>query len=412
MNPASKPTVGEAEQAAKAIKRLNAGCGWFGLAFIIAAVATAYYQPIGLIALFVILIWFSGYHDRRCEPNWRILRDFARNRNWFLAVGTELRHVPDYYRRKRFYSEPRLIEGGSIVARVLSGDFSMQPAPPSGEVPRSSPSFSGTTTGRSGGSSGRSNLGPPNSDIEKHSLEQERRREQQRLRVDEERRQEQERHRIEEEQRQEEERKRAEEEERSREEERKRLEEEKRRVEQEKRRAEELRRLLEEPRFELLIDGAWAGPFSVKEIWRKIQDGNVNLTDYAIEISTRNTRQLIQFSELTVLFTELSVSNSVKRMKQHTRTKKERDECIKFHGTLCAVCGFSFEQNFGEIGKDYIEVHHLKPVAQFASLPVRIVNPIADLRPVCANCHRMLHMRNPPLSVEELIEIRYRQSAK
>jgi hypothetical protein len=413
MNPASKPTVDEAEQAAKAIKRLNAGCGLFGLVFIIAAATAAYYQPLCLIGLFVILIWFAGYHDRRCEPNWRILRDFARNRNWFLPVGTELRHVPDYYRRKRFYSEPRLIEGSSIVARVLSGDFSMLPAPPSGEVPRSSPSFSGAATGRSGGSSGRSNPGPLNSDIEKRSLEEERRREQQRLRIDEERRQERERLRIEEEHRQEEERKRVADEERRREEERIRAEEEeKRRVEEEKKRAEELRRRLEEPRFELFIDGAWAGPFSVKEIWSKIQDGKVSLTDYAIDRVTGATSQLVQFPELTALFTELAVSTSVKIMKQHKRTKKERDECIKFHGTICAVCGFSFEQEFGEIGKDYIEVHHLKPVAQYASSRVRIVNPIADLRPVCANCHRMLHMRNPPLSVEELIEIRSRQCSK
>lgn len=251
------------------------------------------------------------------------------------------------------------------------------------------------------------------SDIGERSVEEERRREQQRLRIDEERRQERERLRIEEEHRQEEERKRAAEEERRREEERKRAEEEeKRRVEEEKKRAEELRRRLEEPRFELFIDGAWAGPFSVKEIWRKIQDGKVNLTDYAIDKATGAISQLVQFPELTALFTELAVSNSVKIMKQYKRTKKERDECIKFHGTICAVCGFSFEQEFGEIGKDYIEVHHLKPVAQFASSPVRIVNPIADLRPVCANCHRMLHMRNPPLSVEELIEIRSRQPGK
>ncbi|MGV3660813.1 MAG: HNH endonuclease [Prosthecobacter sp.] len=413
MNFVAKPTVSEAVEAAGAIKRLNAGCGWLATVTVILALVLVYYQPLGLIAIFVILVWFAGYHEKKCEPNWKILREFARNRNWFLPVGTELRHVPNHYRRKRFYSEPRLIEGGSIVARVLSGDFSIQPAPPSGEVPRTSPSFSGATTSRGGGSSGRSNQSPLDSHIEKHRVEEERRLEQQRLRIDEERRQERERFRIEEERRLEEERKRAAEEERRREEERKRVEEEeKRRVEEEKRRAEELRRCLEEPRFELFIDGAWAGPFSVKEIWRKIQDGKVNLTDYAIDKATGTISPLIQFSELTALFTELAVSNSVKIIKQYKRTKKERDECINFHGTICAVCGFSFEQEFGEIGKDYIEVHHLKPVAQFASSPVRIVNPIADLRPVCANCHRMLHMRNPPLSVEELIEIRSRQSSK
>jgi hypothetical protein len=155
MNSAAKPTISEAVEAAGAIKRLNAGCGWFALVIVIVAAALLYYQPLGLIALFVILLWFAGYHERKCEPNWRTLRDFAKNRNWFLAVRTELRNVPGYYRRKRFYSEPVLIAGGAIVERVLSGDFSMQPAPPRGEVPRSSPSFSGSTTRRGGSESGR-----------------------------------------------------------------------------------------------------------------------------------------------------------------------------------------------------------------------------------------------------------------
>jgi hypothetical protein len=412
MNSAVNPTNNEAVQAARALQKLHTGSGWFFVLFIIGALATMYYQPLGLIAFIVVLSLFANYHANKHEPNWRVLQVFARNRNWFLPVGTELREVPGHYRRKRFYSQPLLIAESEIVTRVLSGDFSSQPAPPFGEVPRNSPSFSGGTRVRDGSGGGRA-VQNTKAETEGVNELEKRRLEQQRLRIDEERRQERERLRIEEEHRQEEERKRAAEEERRREEERIRAEEEeKRRVEEEKKRAEELRRRLEEPRFELFIDGAWAGPFSVKEIWSKIQDGKVSLTDYAIDRATGATSQLVQFPELTALFTELAVSTSVKIMKQHKRTKKERDECIKFHGTICAVCGFSFEQEFGEIGKDYIEVHHLKPVAQYASSRVRIVNPIADLRPVCANCHRMLHMRNPPLSVEELIEIRSRQSGK
>lgn len=410
MNSDANPTNDDAVQAARAIRRLNTGCGWFAVLFILGALALIYYQPLGLIVLFLVLVWFASYDEKKREPNLRVLQGFARNRNWFLPVRTELRKVPGHYRRKRFYSQPLLIAESEIVARVLSGDFSSQPAPPFGEVPRNSPSFSGGTRVRDSDGGGRA-LQNTKAETEGANELEKRRLEQQRLRIDEELRQDQEKLRIKEEQRQEEERKRAAEEERRREEERMRAEEEeKRRVEEEKKRAEELRRRLEEPRFELFIDGAWGGPFSVKEIWSKIQDGKVSLTDYAIDRATGAISQLVQFPELTALFTELAVSTSVKIMKQYKRTKKERDECIKFYGTICAVCGFSFEQEFGELGKDYIEVHHLKPVAQYASSRVRIVNPIADLRPVCANCHRMLHMRNPPLSVEELIEIRLQQS--
>jgi len=30
------------------------------------------------------------------------------------------------------------------------------------------------------------------------------------------------------------------------------------------------------------------------------------------------------------------------------------------------------------------------------------VDPINDLRPVCPNCHAMLHRKKPPLTIEEL----------
>ena len=47
----------------------------------------------------------------------------------------------------------------------------------------------------------------------------------------------------------------------------------------------------------------------------------------------------------------------------------------------------NFEQVYGELGKDYIEVHHLHPVSQGE----RQVNPIEDLIPLCSNCHSMIH---------------------
>jgi 5-methylcytosine-specific restriction protein A len=55
---------------------------------------------------------------------------------------------------------------------------------------------------------------------------------------------------------------------------------------------------------------------------------------------------------------------------------------------------------FGDLGRNYIEVHHLKQIADAGG--EYTIDPIADLRPVCANCHRMLHKRRPALSIEEL----------
>lgn len=87
-------------------------------------------------------------------------------------------------------------------------------------------------------------------------------------------------------------------------------------------------------------------------------------------------------------------------IKNYDRCSRAREACILHHGFNCAVCGFSFKERYGDIGCDYIEVHHLTPISGKGGS--YLVDPIHDLRPVCANCHRMLHRRTPVLSIEEL----------
>ena len=85
----------------------------------------------------------------------------------------------------------------------------------------------------------------------------------------------------------------------------------------------------------------------------------------------------------------------------YERNPKARRDCIAHRGTSCVVCGFSFETVYGERGKDYIHVHHLKPLADVGE--EYEVDPIADLVPVCPNCHAMIH-KQPPCSIDELRE--------
>lgn len=87
--------------------------------------------------------------------------------------------------------------------------------------------------------------------------------------------------------------------------------------------------------------------------------------------------------------------------KTYDRSPLARQACIAHYGHTCCVCGFNFEAAYGQLGTNYIEVHHLKPVADIGR--EYLIDPIKDLRPVCANCHRMLHKQRPPLSVEELL---------
>ena len=65
----------------------------------------------------------------------------------------------------------------------------------------------------------------------------------------------------------------------------------------------------------------------------------------------------------------------------------------------CDVCGFSFVEAYGEHGEGYIEAHHTKPIA---TLKAGSKTKVSDLAKVCANCHRMIHVDNQCLELEEL----------
>jgi predicted restriction endonuclease len=87
----------------------------------------------------------------------------------------------------------------------------------------------------------------------------------------------------------------------------------------------------------------------------------------------------------------------------YERNNQARKECIEHFGMNCQVCGFNFKEKFGEIGKNFIHVHHKIEISTIGK--EYSVNPITDLIPVCPNCHSMLHKRKPAFSIDELKEI-------
>ncbi|WP_026836544.1 HNH endonuclease [Gillisia sp. JM1] len=70
---------------------------------------------------------------------------------------------------------------------------------------------------------------------------------------------------------------------------------------------------------------------------------------------------------------------------------------------FCQVCEFDFEQEYGEIGADFIEAHHTIPVSEMQ--PGHITK-IEDLAMLCPNCHRMAHKKRPWLKMTELKQLR------
>jgi putative restriction endonuclease len=58
------------------------------------------------------------------------------------------------------------------------------------------------------------------------------------------------------------------------------------------------------------------------------------------------------------------------------------------------LCGHTY----GELGEDFIEGHHTKPLSDLVGV---VETKVAEIALACSNCHRMLHWR-PDMAVEEL----------
>jgi hypothetical protein len=76
-----------------------------------------------------------------------------------------------------------------------------------------------------------------------------------------------------------------------------------------------------------------------------------------------------------------------------TRLKKEREYLF------CEACGFDFQAQYGTIGHDFIEAHHLKPISE---MKPGEKTQLEDVALVCSNCHRMLHRRRPWMTIVAL----------
>lgn len=84
----------------------------------------------------------------------------------------------------------------------------------------------------------------------------------------------------------------------------------------------------------------------------------------------------------------------------YERSQEARKACLDYWGTACSVCELDFGQSYGAESARCIHVHHLLPLSVLREQ--HVVNPVNDLRPVCPNCHTVLHTVEPPISITEL----------
>ena len=68
---------------------------------------------------------------------------------------------------------------------------------------------------------------------------------------------------------------------------------------------------------------------------------------------------------------------------------------------------FDFQKIYGDIafnkqGEAYIEAHHLTPLSDLPEGKSIQYNINDDFRVLCANCHKMVHRKNPQYTIDEL----------
>jgi 5-methylcytosine-specific restriction enzyme A len=86
--------------------------------------------------------------------------------------------------------------------------------------------------------------------------------------------------------------------------------------------------------------------------------------------------------------------------RRYERRPVNREICLSVRGRRCYCCNMDFGEVYGPSVDGHIEVHHIVPASGMGS--GYQLNPATDLVPLCSNCHSVVHLTNPPTSVEEV----------
>lgn len=136
----------------------------------------------------------------------------------------------------------------------------------------------------------------------------------------------------------------------------------------------------------------------VREIDEEIYDKIVNLSELSETDANLHLNDNDQGSDEALTSTEGAKKSRYTTV--YERDQRLRRMAIKIHGLSCVACGFNFERHYGEWGKGFVHVHHIKPVSETGET---VVNPKTDLTVLCANCHSMVHRKKSvTLTVEDL----------
>ena len=138
--------------------------------------------------------------------------------------------------------------------------------------------------------------------------------------------------------------------------------------------------------------------FGVREIKKNVYEKIRNLAD-----TEPFKKRAFRLPSLSGEFesTKKEGKKKVRFTTYYERNPLNRKKAIELHGLVCMACAFNFQEKYGNLGRGFIHVHHIRPVSEIGE--EAYLDPATDLVVVCANCHAMIHKnKDNTLSVEEI----------
>lgn len=161
------------------------------------------------------------------------------------------------------------------------------------------------------------------------------------------------------------------------------------------------------------------GYFSITDLGKQYLQDNLVFLEYILNNNFTSDdkkealkRVYIQKKRIEIFDENIIIKegNSVlQTSKTYNRSSKLRNIAVehftKDNRIICDACCFDFEEFYGEYGKGFIEIHHKKPIFKFENenIDKAIDLALANVIPVCSNCHRIIHRRKEyPLEIKTI----------
>ena len=142
------------------------------------------------------------------------------------------------------------------------------------------------------------------------------------------------------------------------------------------------------------------------------QSANVTaLADFPLDTSAPQFEDMGNGAEVVVIDENIVTEGqlSTRNVTYRTRSRQLRDAAIEHYTKVgkipCSVCSFDYGLAYVGIGTGYIQIHHLEPISYNGETRLALDEAVRKVRPLCANCHVMVHRRHPWLSVERVTDL-------